>query len=782
MSESKINELFSRLAELMDRQNSISKELIELRTEIKALRDAPQEFKEAAQTAVPQPEEKPKPEERPEDRAQPVLSTMAKERQMMKAPPKPKKPSALAANWEKFIGENLINKIGIAIIVLGVGIGAKYAIDNDLINPLTRIILGYLSGLTLLGFAMKLKAKYEKFSAVLLSGAIAILYFMTYAAYDFYDLIPQPLAFALMVVFTAFAVLSALNYNMQVIAHIGLVGAYAVPFLLSTGSGNVLVLFSYMAIVNSGILFIAFKRNWKILYYVAFALTWLIFSGWATFSFKIEEHLALGFIFNTIFFVIFYIILLAYKVVKGEKFQIDDIILLLANSFIYFSFGYYFLENHEIGSQLLGVFALANSVIHFIVGYSLYKKDLADKNLFYFVAGLVIVFITITIPVQLDGSWVTLLWAGEAALLFWIGRTKGVPVYEKLSYGLMLIGFFSLMQDWQDNTILSYYESDETYATPFLNIGFVSSLLVALSFGFINYLNLKSGPQSAFKEGSLFHKIVLYAVPSIFILVLFNSFRIELSNYWILRFMASKIPTTEDYFQQDYDLLTIGNIWNSCYTMFFFAMLLFYNVKKIKHPVLAAAGLIISALAILNYLGSGLYMLSELRESYINQELAEYYNRGGFHLGIRYVSLIFLALLLVACYRQIQQGLVKVKLEMPFQLLVVATVLWVLSSELLNVMDLLGQANSYRLSLSIFWGIYSIALIVVGIWKKQKHFRIAAIALFGVTLLKLFFFDISDLSTISKTIVFVSLGVFLLIISFLYNKYKHLIFEESNEK
>ena len=69
-------------------------------------------------------------------------------------------------------------------------------------------------------------------------------------------------------------------------------------------------------------------------------------------------------------------------------------------------------------------------------------------------------------------------------------------------------------------------------------------------------------------------------------------------------------------------------------------------------------------------------------------------------------------------------------------------------------------------------------LIVLGIWKKKKHLRVGAIALFGITLVKLFFYDIAYLDTIAKTIVFVALGVLLLIISFLYNKYKHVISEE----
>jgi uncharacterized membrane protein len=68
--------------------------------------------------------------------------------------------------------------------------------------------------------------------------------------------------------------------------------------------------------------------------------------------------------------------------------------------------------------------------------------------------------------------------------------------------------------------------------------------------------------------------------------------------------------------------------------------------------------------------------------------------------------------------------------------------------------------------------------VIIGIWKRKKHLRIAAIGLFAITLMKLFFYDLTHLDTIAKTIVFVSLGILLLIISFLYNKYRHLIYSE----
>ena len=121
---------------------------------------------------------------------------------------------------EQFIGENLISKIGIVILILGVAIGAKYAIDNGWVSPLMRIVFGYVLGFGLLGFAVRLKAKYLNFSAVLLSGGMAIMYFVTYFAYAYYGLMTQSAAFILMAMFPAFTVASALFSDVHVLAPI----------------------------------------------------------------------------------------------------------------------------------------------------------------------------------------------------------------------------------------------------------------------------------------------------------------------------------------------------------------------------------------------------------------------------------------------------------------------------------------------------------------------------------------------------------------------------------
>lgn len=778
-----INLLHARLDALSGKQADISQQINHLRMEIMRLQVIqPEKEEEKTASTIAETGDKAN-EEKKAEVFQTVQSQPSVSRPMETSASRVKDTLKGKSDLEKFIGENLINKIGIVITVIGVAIGAKYSIDHDLISPLTRIILGYLFGAGLLGFGMKLKSRYENFSAVLVSGAMAILYFITYAAYDFYQLIPQIVTFALLVAFTAFTVVAAIQYNRQVIAHIGLVGAYAVPFLLSDGSGKLAVLFSYMAIINIGILIISFKKYWKPLYYSSFALTWLIYFSWYVNQYRESEHFALAMAYLSVFFILFYTSFLAYKLLRKEQFAKDDILLLLANSFIFFGIGYALLDNESSG-QLLGLFTLGNAIVHFIVGILIYRQKLADRNLFYFVAGLVLLFITIAAPVQLDGNWVTLLWAGEAALLFWIGRTRKVAVYEKLAYPLMVLALFSMMHDWASLYGNYIVENPETRIMPLLNINFLTSLLFIASFGFINVLHRDKKYAPSFSMSNNIFRIVPWMLPAILLFAIYYAFRVEIANYYgqLIKDSELIIPTGVDQnveYRWNLDLAKFRTIWIINYSLLFFSVLTFVNIKRFKDDKLAAFNLVLTVITILVFLIQGLYELSELRESYLNQTNADYYRIGAFNLGIRYVSYVFVGLTLFACH-QIMRGrqLVQQDLTMAFDLLLHTTLLWILSSELISIMDISGFDESYKLGLSILWGSYSLMLIGLGIWKKKKHLRIGAIGLFAVTLVKLFVYDISHLDTISKTVVFVSLGILLLVISFLYNKYKNIISNE----
>jgi len=84
--------------------------------------------------------------------------------------------------------------------------------------------------------------------------------------------------------------------------------------------------------------------------------------------------------------------------------------------------------------------------------------------------------------------------------------------------------------------------------------------------------------------------------------------------------------------------------------------------------------------------------------------------------------------------------------------------------------------NLQQLSLSGVWLLYSVALMGYGIWRSVRHARIVAFVLFGITILKIFAYDLSFLETIYRICSFMGLGLILLAVSYAYQRYKELIF------
>lgn len=765
--EKLIQELLKKIDAVSQRQQLFQQEIAGLQKAVRQLSGA-----EGIQQ-VPWKEEIKKEEVKKEAPAPPAILT---ETGPPATPPAPvRKAKKEKTPLEEFIGTNLLNKIGIAVLVIGVGIGAKYAIDHDLISPLTRIVLGYLAGIVLIGLALRLRARYAGFSAVLLSGGMAVLYFITFAAYDFYHLIPQALAFVLMVAFTGFTVFAAIQYNLQVVAIIGLVGAYAVPVLLSDGSGKVVILFSYMTIINTGILILAFHKAWKALYYLAFGLTWLVFSGWSLDRYDADEHLWISLIFSSIFFVTFYATFLSYKLIQRESLTRADVMLLLLNSFLYYGFGYAAIEGHQQGEAFLGIFTVFNAILHFLACFIIYKRQDATRDTFYFVAGMVLVFLTLAVPVQLEGKWVTIVWGAESAVLFWIGRTKGFPVYERLSYALVALTFFSFLQDLDTFYGHSYaYGPGSEYVRFFLNVQFLSSLMVAAALGWIVKLNLL--PKPAAKEHSFWQrldKVVGWTLPVIFGITLYLAFYKEIENYWQQRYYHSQVYDDGDgYDKFDYDLLKFQRVWLLNYAALFTLALGLINLRWLKNKAVTFVVTGLSTLVLFNFITTGLLALTELRAGYLEQTDARFYFRDSAHILIRYVTILFMAPLLWLNFRNVKESYFPDGFRKAERIIFHTVLLAVLSNELVGALDLMGITDSDKLALSILWGVYGLALIVYGLQKNLKYIRVTAIVLFGITLVKLFLWDMASLTTIGKTVVLVVLGALLLVASFLYNKFK----------
>jgi len=697
-----------------------------------------------------------------------------------RVPVPPKKGWKMPVDFEKFIGENLISKIGILILVMGAAIGGRYAINNDFINPMTRIILGYILGVGMVITAFKLKKDYEKLSAVIISGAVTILYFMTFFAHNFYGIIPQEIAFGVMAVLTVFTVVAALNYNRQIIAVLGLVGSYAVPFLLSSDNGGEVFMFSYMAIINVGVLLVSVRKYWKALYHLAFFITYGIFGFWVVLEGYRVSHQSVVFTFGIIYFLTFYAAFLGYKLWRLEKFVRSDVALVLMNAFIFYGLGFYVLSETADLSNLLGLFTLLNALVHFGVSALIYKYRLADKSLFYIISGLVLVFITIAVPVQLEGNWVPMIWLAEAVLLFWIARKQDIYFYEKMSYVGMVLSLGGLVASWGDHKI-SIYSREIEPIIPILNPGFLLNALFVIGFGLLAFLHFRTRQHTGIKKENTM-LLLTSLLPGIFITILYLTFFIEIELFWTQGYNLSAvvettgeerttIPANDSYLKFNVASLFI-------YSMLFFSILAWINLRFIKNKKSGVVSLALMGLTLFMFITGGQEALLELWNNWIERAQFPDFNRTIMHLVVRYLSLAAASVMIIMSAKTIKAFFKNKWLDIGFMVVFHLSILAILSFELTGWMDMKGSLQPHRFGLSILWGAYALGLIGWGIYKQNKYLRYLAFAIFGLTLIKFFLYDFAGLDTIGKTVVLISLGVLLLVIPFLYKKYENAIAEK----
>ncbi|HYF29733.1 MAG TPA: DUF2339 domain-containing protein [Chitinophagaceae bacterium] len=764
----KIEQLSEQINELARHQTNITKQLIQLMNELEQLK------KQAAGSA-PKPvrEQAPKRIVEPQETIQPprAKETAATQTQTTSTKPPPISPSQSAqkkTTLEEFIGGNLTSKVGILITIIGIFIGAKYAIEHNLVNPMVRVMMGYVNGLILVGVAIRLKKKYEAYSSVLMGGGLAVLYFITYIAYSFYGMLPQLTAFGLMLVFTVATVYASLVYNRIIIAHLGLVGAYAIPFLLSDESGRYAVLFTYIAIINAGILILSLKKYWKSLFYAAFVLTWVIYSIWFIWQYE-PRHFNIAFIFLSVFFIIFYTTFLAYKLIRKEQYGVDDVSILLSNAFIFYGFGYSILDGNEDTEHLLGLFTVVNAVVHLAVSLVIKKLRLADKALFYLLLGLVITFITIAVPVQLDGSWVTLLWTMEAVIIFFIGRTQARTGYEKLAAILSVLAFISLVEDWTSHPGMIWSSRSSSIL---FNIHFLTGLLVAISQAAILYLHFNRKPAHEADDRPMYLQFYDQGLPFLFLITCYIMFLLEIQSYFRWIEDQPSIASAES---------EIG-AFNACavilYSMVFVGLVAYINERWIKRKLLAGIAVIVLSFILIVFLVQGLSGLNELASMYYSGEITYF---GLWNILLRYVMIATAAIVLALGSRSLSNIIKDQALRKMFGVFIHIAALTIISFEYLNWMGMGDSDNEYKLGLSILWSVYALFLIIMGINKKKKHWRFTGIAFFIITLIKLFTYDLNQTTTISKTVSFISLGAILLLVSYLYNRYKHIILAEDED-
>lgn len=326
---------------------------------------------------------------------------------------------AVQESLESQIGGNLLNKIGMAAIILGMAYFLKYAIDNEWIGETGRVIIGILTGLGFLAWGEHLHRKsYHKYAITVLGGGVAILYFSIFAAYSFYQLIPQLPALLLMMLITTATVVMSLRHDSRTVAVFATVGGFMTPTLLSTGRDNQLGLFAYVLLLDLGVLALAYFKNWRALNLLAFFLTQLMFIGWAS-SFYTEAKLWQTEFLLTIFFFLFAVMSFLYNIAHQQKTTFRDLSLITLNGACYFLWTYGLLKDDYF--RYLGFYAVLMAVTYVGLGSFAWRRAPQDGYLFLVFLGLGLTSLTLAIPIQLKQNWITIGWAIEAAMLTWVG-------------------------------------------------------------------------------------------------------------------------------------------------------------------------------------------------------------------------------------------------------------------------------------------------------------------------------------------------------------------------
>ena len=328
---------------------------------------------------------------------------------------------------ENFIGLRLINFIGIIVLVIGLSIGVKYAIDRNLMSEGMRISLAYVAGIVLYLLSLQLRKKYFLFSAILFSGGMASLYFTSYAAHVYYNMLSFPMVFVIMVALTVYTVYEAIRYNRQEIALLGLVGAYGIPFLVSKNADRADLFFLYISLINLGVIYLSIKKLWKTVGIVAQVITWVLFIGWATMRYDPKFKLVAT-SFMILFFLAFLFAVISYKLIQKKSLQMNDSYQLILNNIalyvaVLFQFGF---SEKGTNSDLAIITLIVSGVVSLqsILFYHYWKEELYATRL---LASLALTLFVMFVAFNWDGFTVTFLWLLTAVIVFaWGFRMRSV--------------------------------------------------------------------------------------------------------------------------------------------------------------------------------------------------------------------------------------------------------------------------------------------------------------------------------------------------------------------
>lgn len=320
-------------------------------------------------------------------------------------------------------GGNTVVRVGVVVLFFGVAFLLKFAYDQGMMPPELRVGGAAVAGLVLALIGWRLRESREAYALTLQGAGVGVLYLSIFAALRLYDMLPPPLAFALLAGLSLTSVVLALYQNSQSLAVLAVSGGFLAPILTSTGSGNHVALFSYYAVIDAGIVWLASRKAWRPLNLAGFFFTFGVAAAWGARYFQ-PELWSTAQPFLVLFFLMFLAIpaLFAREALNRTDKYLDGT-LVFGLPVVATGLQSRLVADFEYGGAISAIVA---SVVYVFAATLVRRRHGATLALLtQSFAALGVMFATLAIPLALDARWTSAAWALEGAAVAWVGLRQG---------------------------------------------------------------------------------------------------------------------------------------------------------------------------------------------------------------------------------------------------------------------------------------------------------------------------------------------------------------------
>jgi uncharacterized membrane protein len=343
-------------------------------------------------------------------------------------------PSFFGRAWNWLTGGNALVRVGVVVLFFGVAFLLKYAYEHTQVPIEVRLIGVALGAVIMLVIGWRLRERKPVYALAMQGGGVGLLFLTVFGAFRLFSLIPGEAAFFALVAIAVLSAVLAVLQNALSLAVLGVSGGFLAPVLTSTGGGSHVMLFSYYAVLNAGVLGIALYRAWRPLNVLGFVFTFGIGAMWGARYYRPELFESTE-PFLLLFFLQYLAIAVLFALRQAPQLRhYVDSTIVFGTPLVGFGLQSRLVHDIEYGAAWS---AVAVSAIYLLLASVLYRRHAETLRMLVeaFLA-LGVIFATLAIPLAFDGRWTSAAWGLEGAAAYWVGAKQGRRLPR--AFGLLL--------------------------------------------------------------------------------------------------------------------------------------------------------------------------------------------------------------------------------------------------------------------------------------------------------------------------------------------------------